>query len=33
MKDCKISGIETKDIRLPMGEKLDGFDAMKPELD
>ncbi len=33
MKDCKISGIENKDIRFPMSENLDGSDAMKPELD
>lgn len=33
MTDCKITGIETKDIRFPTSENLDGSDAMNPDPD
>lgn len=33
MTDCIITGIETKDIRFPTSENLDGSDAMNPDPD
>ena len=33
MNDCKIVGVETKDIRFPTSENLDGSDAMNPNPD
>ena len=29
MKDCKITGLEIRDIRFPTSDNLDGCDAMK----
>lgn len=33
MIDCKITHIETRDIRFPTSENLDGSDAMNPDPD
>ena len=33
MNDFKITAIETKDIRFPTSENLDGSDAMNPDPD
>ena len=33
MNDCKIVGVETKDIRFPTSDNLDGSDAMNPNPD
>ena len=33
MVDCNIVSIETKDIRFPTSENLDGSDAMNPNPD
>ena len=33
MKDCKITGLEIRDIRFPSSDNLDGSDAMNPHPD
>ena len=33
MKDCKITGLEIRDIRFPTSDNLDGSDAMNPDPD
>ena len=33
MKDCKITGLEIRDIRFPTSDNLDGSDAINPDPD